>query len=163
VTVADSIVGLLRAVRRGRARQLAATGDDVGSVTQLLLRTVAGDGPMRASALAIDVHSDLSTVSRQVAALVAGGLLERRADPVDGRACLLAVTDAGLATIAAHEQARAAFFARVLDGWDAEELSRFTGLLERFTVGFEATHAAWMADLAEPKPAGVDQPERDAV
>jgi DNA-binding MarR family transcriptional regulator len=146
--VADSVVALLRAVRRSRARQMAAAGDDMGSVTQMLLRTVSVDGPMRASALATGVHSDLSTVSRQVAALVSGGLLERRADPADGRACLLAVTDAGHATIAAHEHARTEFFTRVLDGWGTDDLSRFAQLLERFTADYETTHAEWMAGMA---------------
>jgi DNA-binding MarR family transcriptional regulator len=157
IAIAESLAGLLRAVRRSRARQVEAAGDNVSSVTQLLLRTIAADGPMRASDLALGVHSDLSTVSRQVAALVASGLLERRADPVDGRACLLAVTDAAQATIAEHEQARAAFFARVLDGWDARDVDRFAVLLERFTSSYEMTHAAWMNELTEPKPVGVDE------
>ena len=72
---------------------------------------------MRASALAASVHSDLSTVSRQVAALVGRGLLERRADQRDGRACVLAVTEAGRAGIAEHERGRQAFFDEVLAGW----------------------------------------------
>lgn len=144
--VASSITELLRTVRRSKARVLAAAGDDVESSTQLLLRTVAGEGPVRASALAASVGSDLSTVSRQVAALVGRGLLERRADQLDGRASLLVVTRAGRAVIAQHEQGRSQFFEDVLAGWSEEELARFAGLLAEFTAAYERTHVAWMRD-----------------
>ena len=92
-SVTDSFIDLQRTVRRSKARLLAAAGNDVESATHLLLHTPESEGPMRASALAASVHADLSTVSRQVAALVSRGLLERRADQHDGRACVLAVTD----------------------------------------------------------------------
>ena len=92
-SVTDSFIDLQRTVRRSKARLLAAAGNDVESATHLLLHTVESEGPMRASALAASVHADLSTVSRQVAALVGRGLLERRADQRDGRACVLAVTE----------------------------------------------------------------------
>lgn len=144
--VADAVIDLLRTVRRSKARLLAAAGNDVESATQMLLRTVAGEGPMRASALAASVQSDLSTVSRQVAALVGRGLLERRADQLDGRASLLAVTTAGRAVIAEHQQGRRQFFEEVLAGWTADELREFAGYLGRFTTSYERTHAAWMRD-----------------
>lgn len=147
-SVADAVVELLRTVRRSKARLLAAASDDVDSATQILLRHCAIDGPLRASALASSVQSDLSTVSRQVAALVNRGLLERRADPVDGRASLLVVTDAGQAVIAEHEQARMAFFEQVVSGWSTEERSQFVRLLERFTAAYDTTHAHWTTDAA---------------
>ena len=124
-SVTDSFIDLQRTVRRSKARLLAAAGNDVESATHLLLHTVESEGPMRASALAASVHADLSTVSRQVAALVGRGLLERRADQRDGRACVLAVTDAGRAAIAEHERGRQAFFDEVLTGWSADELRQF--------------------------------------
>jgi DNA-binding MarR family transcriptional regulator len=148
-SVASSVIDLLRTVRRSKARLLAAASDDVDSATQVLLRTAATEGPMRASALSASVHSDLSTVSRQVAALVTRGLLERRADPVDGRACLLVVTDAGRAMIAEHEQARLAFFEEVLGGWSPEERGQFAHLLGRFTAAYETTHTHWMTGAAQ--------------
>lgn len=145
-SVAESVIDLLRTVRRSKARLMAAAGDDVDSATQTLLRTVAVDGPMRASALAAGVQSDLSTISRQVAVLVTRGLLERRADPVDGRASLLVVTAAGRTVIADHEQARTAFFEEVLSGWSTEERDQFARLLDRFTAAYDTTHTHWMAD-----------------
>ena len=115
-SVAESFVGLQRTVRRSKARLLAAASNDVESATQVLLHTVAAEGPMRASALAASVQADLSTVSRQVAVLVSRGVLERQADQLDGRASLLAVTEAGRAAVAEHDQGRQAFFDEVLAG-----------------------------------------------
>ncbi|HEX3964347.1 MAG TPA: MarR family transcriptional regulator [Trebonia sp.] len=144
----ESFIDLQRTVRRSKARLLAAAGDDVESASHLLLHTVASEGPMRASALAANVQADLSTVSRQVAALVGRGLLERQADQLDGRACLLAVTSAGRAAIAEHEQGRQAFFDEVLTGWSTEELRQFAQQLERFTAAYDQVHADRMSRRA---------------
>ena len=141
-SVTDAFIDLQRTVRRSKARLLAAAGNDVESATHLLLHTVESEGPMRASALAASVHSDLSTVSRQVTALVGRGLLERRADQRDGRACVLAVTDAGRTAIAEHERGRRLFFDEVLTGWNADELHQFGQQMERFTAAYDRVHAA---------------------
>ena len=145
-SVTESFSELQRTVRRWKARLAAAFGDDVESATRLLLHTVESEGPMRASALAASVQSDLSTVSRQVTSLVARGLLERRADQRDGRACLLAVTDAGRAAIAQYEQGRQAFFDTVLSGWSAGEMRQFARQLERFTAAYDHAHMDLMTE-----------------
>jgi DNA-binding MarR family transcriptional regulator len=144
--VADSVLDLVRAVRKSKARMTAGGRDDVESATHAVLHMVATGGPMRASELAGCVHSDLSTVSRQTAGLVADGLLERRADPVDGRACLLALTEAGEAAVAAREASRVAFFARVLDGWTEADRRQFATMVSRFTASYEQVHAAVIAE-----------------
>ena len=140
----ESFIDLQRTVRRSKARLLAAAGDDVESAGHALLHTVQTEGPMRTSALAASVNSDLSTVSRQVTVLVGRGLLERRADQLDGRASLLAVTDAGRATIARHERGRQAFFDEVLTGWTIEEVRQFAQQMERFTASYDQIHTALM-------------------
>jgi DNA-binding MarR family transcriptional regulator len=152
-SVAESFIDLQRTVRRSKARLHAAAGNDVESAAQVLLHAVAAEGPMRASALAASVQADLSTVSRQVAALVGRGLLERQADQVDGRASLLAVTGAGRAAIAEHERGRQAFFDEVLTGWGAPEMRQFARQLERFTTAYDHVHTAWIDERAAgPRP-----------
>jgi DNA-binding MarR family transcriptional regulator len=159
--VADSFGGLQRTVRRAKSRLLAVAGDDIDSATQALLLIVGAEGPMRASALASTVQADLSTVSRQVATLVARGLLERQPDQHDGRASLLAVTSAGQAAIDQHEQGRQAFFDEVLAGWSSTEMRQLAQQLERFAAAYEHTHTVVMKDwireksgrLAGPRPA----------
>jgi DNA-binding MarR family transcriptional regulator len=159
-SVADSFRALQRTVRRSKARLLAAAGDDVESATQVLLHAVAAEGPMRASALAASVHADLSTVSRQVAVLVGRGLLERQADQCDGRASLLAVTGAGRAAVAEHEQGRQVFFDTVLAGWETEEMHQFARQMERFTAAYDSVHTAWVTEQTRRADAHPRAPER---
>jgi DNA-binding MarR family transcriptional regulator len=141
--VADSLVTLMRAFGRARARLLSAAEHDVDWSAHVLLKCVANEGPIRARALAECLRSDPSTVSRQVAALVKGGLLERRADPEDGRACLLVTTERAAAVLADHEAVRLQHFARLLAGWSERDLRRFAGLLRQFTQDFEnANHGS---------------------
>ena len=156
--VADSVRDLVRAVRKSKARMMADGRDDVESATHAVLHMVAANGPMRASELAGCVHSDLSTVSRQAAGLVADGLLERRADPVDGRASLLALTEAGEAAVAAREASRVAFFARVLDGWTEGDLRQFASMVSEFTASYDQVHAAVIAEQAQQERAERGQP-----
>jgi DNA-binding MarR family transcriptional regulator len=160
-SVTKSFLRLQRTVRRSKARLNAAAGDDVESAAQGLLHVVAAEGPLRASALASSVHSDLSTVSRQVAALVSRGLLERQADQCDGRASLLAVTGAGRAAIAEHERGRQAFFDEVLAGWTTREMHQFAEQLERFTAAYDRIHTAWMDErvASSQPPAEEAKPE----
>ena len=141
-TVANNVADLLSTMRKSAARVEANTRSDMESATRVLLRTVAELGPMRTTALAASVHSDLSTVSRQAASLVSAGLLERRSDPADGRASVLALTAAGQAATAEHDRARAGFYAQVLDGWTPAELEQFGVLLARFTASYDQVHAA---------------------
>src|SRR5690242_21123048 len=81
--VADTVVQLMRSFQRAKARYLALARHDVEWSAQLILRQLAHNGPMRASAIADCLQSDPSTVSRQVATMVKDGLLERRSDPED--------------------------------------------------------------------------------
>jgi DNA-binding MarR family transcriptional regulator len=135
--VADTFVSLMRAFSKARTRVWQNAQGDVERAGQVLLRSLGAEGPMRVSALADTVHSDTSTVSRQVASLVRDGLLERQADQADGRACLLVPTEAGRAVIARHDQVRMAFFDRMLENWNAEDLDEFARLLSRFAHDYE--------------------------
>jgi DNA-binding MarR family transcriptional regulator len=144
VLVADTIIGLLRSFNRTRARLLAAAAHDVEWSAHILLKCLASDGPMRASALAATMQSDPSTISRQVAALVKDGLLERRADPEDGRASLLVPTSKAQAVLADHDDIRIEHFTRMLTGWSEEDLRRFAELLRRFTTDYDNANHDWI-------------------
>jgi DNA-binding MarR family transcriptional regulator len=142
--VADNITALLRTFGRARARLLAAAQHDVEWSAHIILKCLHSAGPMRASSLAECVHSDPSTVSRQVAALVKEGLLERQADPEDGRASILALTPKADAVLADHDRVRLEHFARVLDGWSDSDLRRFATLLRRFNAAYEGAGTSWV-------------------
>jgi DNA-binding MarR family transcriptional regulator len=139
--VADNFVGLMRSFQRAKARYMAEASHDVEWSAQVVLRLLAHEGPMRASSIAGALHSDPSTVSRQVATMVKDGLLERRADPEDGRASILALTSKADAVIAEHQRVRLAHFATMLSDWDEHDLSQFALMLRRFTDDFEKSNA----------------------
>jgi DNA-binding MarR family transcriptional regulator len=144
VAVADNLTGLLRMISKAKAQLLQNAQADVERAAQVLLRSLEQEGPMRASALAQSVGSDPSTISRQIASLVKDGLLERRADQADGRACLLVPTEAGRAVIAQNNQARMDFYDGMLADWTSEDLDQFAALLVRFGVAYEQANEAWM-------------------
>jgi DNA-binding MarR family transcriptional regulator len=103
----------------------------------VLIASLVFRGPLRTGALAEAVHSDPSTISRQVAALVQQGLVERRPDQHDGRACVLAVTAEGERMFARFQQARDEHIARMLATWPDDDLLRLIDLLERLNTDFD--------------------------
>ncbi len=98
----------------------------------LLLDAVAARSPMPLGTLADRFQLDNSTISRQVAALEARGLLERRVDPEDGRVFRLAITQSGLAHLSSARRVRYELFAELLDGWTDAERREFGAALHRF-------------------------------
>jgi DNA-binding MarR family transcriptional regulator len=151
VDVADTVTALLRSFMRARSRMLAAAEHDVEWSSHVLLKRLSAEGPMRSSALAGCIQSDPSTVSRQVAALVRDGLVERQADPVDGRASLLALTPKAADVLVEHDAIRIQHFAAMLSGWTDRDVRKFAGLLKRFTENFESSSHDW---IPERLPAG---------
>lgn len=102
-----------------------------GSAYQLLMTLVA-QGPQRSTTLAETTGVTASTISRQVAQLVDAGLVERRADPGDGRAALLVATDAGLAVYEQMRLRRQRAVGATVAGWPEEDVARLAELLGRF-------------------------------
>ncbi|MGI8760836.1 MAG: MarR family winged helix-turn-helix transcriptional regulator [Jatrophihabitantaceae bacterium] len=147
--VADTFVRLARSFTKTRAQFLAAAAHDVEWSAHLLLKTVSTEGPIRSSALAELVQADPSTVSRQVAGLVKDGLLERRADPEDGRACLLVLTPKADEVITEHNEIRIEHFGRMLGDWSERDLRKFASYLQRFTADFEQHRSDWLPERAE--------------
>jgi DNA-binding MarR family transcriptional regulator len=126
--IGQDLARLLRLVARHRHRTDA--GADVLGV--LLER-----GPARVGEIAAALCSDPSTVSRKVAALVDAGLVERRVDPGDGRAHLLAVTAAAEQHRADACRRRNDMVASVLTGWPDDNRRRLAELLGRFVDGMQ--------------------------
>jgi DNA-binding MarR family transcriptional regulator len=96
--------------------------------------------PQRPGTLAELSHADPSTISRQVAELVRRGLVERAADPSDGRASLLAITPAGRALCERLGTVRRQMLATAVSAWTDAELATFAGLLARFNDALGDTY-----------------------
>jgi DNA-binding MarR family transcriptional regulator len=134
------------------AHRMSKTGVDRSTI--ILLKHLIGLGPCRSSELAVAVHSDPSTVSRQVAALVRDGLVERRADPEDGRASVLAATEAGLQLLEEQRKRLGLALARVVRQWEPEDVSRFLELLERFVADHERALPMLISECANARSEG---------
>jgi DNA-binding MarR family transcriptional regulator len=139
--IGSQLVRLVRLIERVQAQYQAEHADAVDRATYLLLVHLVKDGARRAGALAESVHSDPSTVSRQVAHLVQLGLVERVADPADGRATLLVATDEGRRVFDENRQLRNRGIATLMSGWPDDDRQAFVQLLTRFTDSFESHKA----------------------
>lgn len=135
--VASEVLALVRIFGGIRAR--VASGPESDHFPAVLLGKLAHFGPSRASDLAEHLCADPSTVSRQVAHLVKSGLIERRADPDDGRASILVLTDLGRSRAEENAARRGHAAAPVLEDWSTEDRATFLALLRRYTTGVE-TH-----------------------
>jgi DNA-binding MarR family transcriptional regulator len=140
--VSGQLIRLLRLMDRRQAQYQAEHPDAVERSTYFLLVHLVKGGPQRAGALADAVHSDPSTISRQVAHLVRLGFVERMADPEDGRATLLTATQEGRRVLEENRRIRIERYAGMLADWSVDDRRTFAELLGRFVTAFEVTHRA---------------------
>ena len=131
---------LLTLGRRVRSKPPLVTGDHpyLEAPIDALCGVLVEHGPMRLTDLADALWLDKSTVTRQVATLAAAGLATRVADPSDGRAALVGLTDEGSELLGRVRQGRREGLRETLSGWTADEVAQFAGLLERFNRDVEA-------------------------
>jgi DNA-binding MarR family transcriptional regulator len=135
--VAAEIRGTLALVYR-RIRQTKQIGDLTLPESSALGRLQRG-GPMTAAALAKVELISPQSIGVTVASLEAKGLIERRADPADGRRVILTLTGAGDATVQARRSARDQQFTRALSSLSPVErvqLLEAMPLLERLAEEF---------------------------
>lgn len=141
-TLAAELVQLVRSLRELGAALPATGGRRLDLPAAAVLGHVGDAGPLRLSDLADRLCLDVSTVSRQVAALERAGWLDRAADPGDRRASLLALTDEGRAVLAERRRAAAALLREALPAWTEEELSDLAAGLSRLTTDLTAHRQA---------------------
>jgi DNA-binding MarR family transcriptional regulator len=97
--------------------------------------------PARSGELAEALYSDPSTISRHVAHLVKLGYVRREADPRDGRATILVVTDSGAARVAELKARRAVELESMLADWDDGDVDDLTRLLGKYVGAAERSLA----------------------
>ena len=132
---AEVLDALMNVGRRFRRRG-AGTAIDPGSFW--LLRTLAGEGPVRVTELAAATGLDASTVSRHLAALHRTGLVERAPDPDDRRAQRVQVTATGLIELDNALAQRRALLERSLSGWSDDEVEQLHTMITRMLAGLES-------------------------
>lgn len=147
---------LLNVIRTHMA-SWAPTGLDWSAFT--LVMTLVKLGPARQGELAESSLLDPSTVSRHVAQLVRAGLVERRADPADGRAVQLVASPLGEAMAAEVFARRKQMLDQVLAGWGPDDLATLCRLFGRLNDDLDAYRSQWVhgppCEHPEP-PTGTD-------
>jgi DNA-binding MarR family transcriptional regulator len=131
-------------LRRARVISQRLSGElhpDLDGSAYGLLALLQDLGPLRAGDLVTRLGQDKSTVSRQVAKLVELGLVDRTADPVDGRAQVLAASQEGTARLARIRAARRSRWAADLADWPTEDVATLAELLARVNTIGEAREA----------------------
>src|SRR5688500_5399194 len=131
-------------LRRARAISTHLAGElhpELDGAAYGLLALLQVTGPLRASDLVARLGLDKSTVSRQVANLVDLGLVDRAADPVDGRAQVLTPSVEGAARLERVRQSRRARWEADMSDWPAEDVARLAELLGRLNRIGEARDA----------------------
>ena len=96
---------------------------DVPFAQARLLALLDELGPVRVSALAAADHSSQPTVTAQLGRLESHGWIQRSDDPDDARARLVALSDAGRATLEGVREARVAVLAPLLDELDEQGIA----------------------------------------
>jgi DNA-binding MarR family transcriptional regulator len=122
------------AITRTARRLRQEAGADLGPSQVAALATVERHGPLAPSELASVERIRRPTVTRIVARLAEAGLVERTADPDDGRGALVSVTAEGRALLKRLRRRKTAYLAQHLgdlDSEDAAALERAVSVLER--------------------------------
>jgi DNA-binding MarR family transcriptional regulator len=131
-------------LRRSRAISTRLAGQlhpDLDGAAYGLLALLEDAGPLRASDLVLRLGLDKSTVSRQIGTLVELGLVDRAADPADGRAQVLTPSAEGSARLAEIRSVRRARWEADLSGWPDEDVAALAELLSRLNRLGEAREA----------------------
>lgn len=130
----DLAARLRLAITRTARRLRQEAGGGLSPSLTAALATVERRGPLTPSELADIEHVKRPTATRLVTRLEEEGLVERAADPRDGRACLVSPSAAGRATLHEIRGRKTAYLAQRLDDLSAEDvaaLERAADVLER--------------------------------
>ena len=136
-TLGDDLVRVVKLLHHVR-QQLPRQHPQVDPMAYPLLFNLKV-APMRVSALADVLHSDVSTVSRQVSTLVDLGFVERGPDPHDGRAQALSLTAEGSKLLTAIREDRDRWLQTLLADWSDDDVTSFSAHLRHFASDLEAS------------------------
>lgn len=132
----------MRIINKAKSRMSGLAPGVVEHSAFPIIGGLVHEGPSRTSAIAERMHTDISTISRQTSALVQAGLIERTADPADGRACLLVPTEAGRALYEKGRETRNLWLAGTLHDWPKADVDQLIGLLDRLNDDLAASLTA---------------------
>ncbi len=116
----DVVVGL---------RHLTSSRTDLSLTAAATLSTLQRSGPARLTELAVAEGVSQPSMTALIARLAGQGLVDRAADPRDGRAVVLSLTDAGAGLLVRRRTERSARLAAPLADLDDDDVARVTAAL----------------------------------
>jgi DNA-binding MarR family transcriptional regulator len=131
--VAGSLALLTRQATLMRLHDLVSARGGL-TLNQILALQGTDGGCGRLTDVAAGLKVAVPTVSRQVRLLEDLGLVLRTQDPIDGRAILLEVTDAGLDALHRMRNEWQKTVAELLESWPQKDREILGELLERFAL-----------------------------
>lgn len=103
----------------------------------LLLNRIDATGPMTARELADALQLEISTVTRQIAAMLRENVVERIPDPAGGLASKLRITPTGEAHLTADRELYRTSLAQVVTNWPDEKCEDLYRLLRALNESIE--------------------------
>lgn len=128
-----------------------------------LLTVIRREGPIRLTDLALNIGVGKPSVSRQIAFLESIGLVAKEADPLDGRAQSIRLTEKGEEKMHQVQDARKQDFRERLAEWPLDDLQNLAAYMAKLNATFEHDLArdpqrpdttAQVADTAKPPAPG---------
>ncbi|MED1201514.1 MarR family winged helix-turn-helix transcriptional regulator [Heyndrickxia acidicola] len=102
----------------------------------MLLSVLENTSPLSINGLAEHLMLNLSTASRQIAALESKKYIKRSPDIKNGRISLVEITSGGLEILHKVQKARSEFYSEVLQDWSQDELESLEANLTRLNFDF---------------------------
>jgi DNA-binding MarR family transcriptional regulator len=159
--LADSIARLRRALRR--AARAADPANTLAVAQFELLASVSDNPEIRPGQLARLLNLRPNTVTTLVNSLATEGMIARAPVPGDGRAVMLAVTDAGLAAVQAWQATNNAVLNLALSSLTSTERAALTRAVPALAALASAIDQLANTDDAAADSATPDSQERRAV
>lgn len=126
-----------------------------------MLGIVRRTGAVRISDLAHESQVNLSVASRQIQALEDEGLVDRVADPHDGRSSLIAISAAGEAKLDSAHARLTGVLATATGDWRADEVAGLADGLDRLRAALVDDHPAGTSSTASTSTLPADRSAAD--
>jgi len=128
---------LMRRVKRALAERAALVHPELPPTSYVVLAWLLDAGPRRSSDISEAFDLDKGAVSRQVHLLVELGLVDKEADPADGRATLLSATEEARRRMAVVGEKRLVELDERLSDWTEQDLVSLVATFSRYNRALE--------------------------
>lgn len=120
-----------------RHQLASATRGTLERSAYLMLNRIDATGPMTARELAAALQLEISTVTRQIAAMLRENVVERIPDPAGGQARKLSITPTGATHLAEDRELYRDSLAQVVTDWPDDQCADLQRLLQALNESIE--------------------------